>query len=794
MDFKIKEKRWDKTLEEPIISKWKQEKAYSFKKDEEKLVFSIDTPPPYLNTPIHVGHATTYVLMDMFARFRRMKGFNVLFPLGLDNNGLPIEMAAEKKFKKKFFEVSREEFLQMCKEVLKEAGMKSVESFYRLGIGFNSWNLGNKLGDIYETDSPEYRALTQSTFIDLWEKGLVYEDERINNYCPGCRTTIADSEIEYTDLPSKFNDIKFKVKETGEEIVIGTTRPELIPSCGMIIFNPDDERYKELEGKTAVTPLFEKAIPIQAHPFADKEKGTGLMMMCSAGDTTDIRFYREMGLEPVISIGQDGRMNENAGFLEGMLVKEAREKTIEELKSKNLLVKQEDIMHRTPICERSKDPIEFISMPEFYVKQLNFKKDMMDIAYSLEFYDEKSRQLLVDWISSVSIDWPISRRRYYATEIPLWYCEKCSEVYLPPKGKYYQPWKERPPIRGCPKCGHEKFKGETRVFDTWFDSSNTPLYILGYERFQDFFDENKPCYLRPQGKEIVRTWLYYTLLKSYLLNGESIFQDVWINYHIVDEHGKKMSKSVGNVIDPKEILVKYGAEPFRMWAAVEGNLDSTDFRCSYERIEGAGKTLTKLWNVSRFISMFPKAEKPNELIELDKWIISELKNIADLANKKFKDYDFHNPIILLKNFLWEAFASHYMEMVKGRAYNNEGKFSKEEQDSALYTLHYCLDVMLKMFAPVIPMITYKLYNDLYGKDVHFEEFPVIEENYKEEVGFETKDLIALNSEVWKAKKDAGRSLRDEVEKLAVPAIFKGIEKDLKQAHNVSNLEFKNTEK
>ncbi|MBW2995069.1 class I tRNA ligase family protein, partial [Candidatus Woesearchaeota archaeon] len=572
--------------------------------------------------------------------------------------------------------------------MLEEASLASMDSFLKCGIGFNSWKIGTEIGEIYETDSSDYRALTQETFIEMWGKGLIYEDERINNYCPGCQTTLADAEVVYKDFSTLFNDIVFKVKETGEKLVIGTTRPELVCTCGMVIFNPADKRYKHLDGKTAITPIFEKAIPIKAHPMAEIEKGTGLVMMCSAGDLSDIRFFRDMNLEPVIAINQDGTMNKHAGFLKGLKVEEARKKMIETLDAKGLLVKQQKVVHRTPVCERSKDPIEFIAMPEFYVKQVEFKDEMRKLADKMKFFASESKQIFLDWNDSVAIDWPISRRRYYATEVPLWYCDDCGETILPEKGKYYQPWKEKAPVSKCPKCGSAKLRGEERVFDTWFDSSITPLYILKYSRNPDFFEKNSPCSLRPQGKEIIRTWLYYTVLKDYLLTGKCIFDDVWINYHIVDEKGHKMSKSVGNIIDPKEVLDKFGGEPFRLWAAVEGNLTKTDFRCSFERIEGAKKTLTKLWNVARFISMFPEPKGKTEIMESDKWIMTEVDRLIKLAGEEYEKYNFHLPVIETKHFIWETFASHYIEMVKNRAYNENNKYKKEQQMGALHTLNY----------------------------------------------------------------------------------------------------------
>ncbi|MBI4144967.1 valine--tRNA ligase [Candidatus Woesearchaeota archaeon] len=781
---KLAEKAWSKDFEAKTIAAWRKA-PWAFNPKTKRRVYSIDTPPPYVNAPVHMGHASSYSMMDFFARYKRMTGHDVLFPLGLDRNGLPIEVAAEKKSGKKFNMLPREEFLKLCKQVLEEASATSVDTFAKLGISFNSWNVGTKLGDIYHTDSPEYRASTQATFIDLWKKGLIYEADRVNNYCPGCQTTIADSEIDYEDIPTLFSDIKWKIKETNEEVVIGTTRPEFLGSCAMVIYNPADDRYKHLEGKHAIIPLYNRVVPIKAHPYAQMDKGTGLVMMCAFGDQTDVRFFREQNLEPRILIGIDGRMNEHAGSLKGLKVKQGREKILEELKAAKLVASQRQITHRTPICSRSRDHIEFIGMKEFYLKQVEFKDTMLELAQNVKFFAPESRQLLVDWINSVSIDWPISRRRYYATEVPLWYCKKCREPMLSKRGTYVQPWKDPAPAKSCPKCKSSEFEGETRVFDTWFDSSISPLYILGWDREQAFFETHKPCSLRPQGKDIVRTWLYYTLLKCYLLTDEAIFDSVWINHHIVDEKGNKMSKSVGNIIDPQEVIKRYGAEALRFWVAAEGNITQTDLRCSYQRIEGAGKTLTKLWNVARFVSMFPEPQGRAELSELDKWLLHEINELVKLCKEKYDQYDFHNPIVALRNFLWETFASHYLELCKNRAYNESGAFSKEAQNGALQTLHTCLDTLLRLFAPVIPIITSQIYEALWKKDVHQESFPDVKEDRR--VPFTKEGLFEINSAVWKAKKDKGLTLKAEIAELVIPLQFKPIEHDLKIAHNAKKV-------
>ncbi|MCF7910482.1 valine--tRNA ligase [Candidatus Pacearchaeota archaeon] len=791
-------KTWSVEIENQITEKWKKSNQFKFNEKTKKKIYSIDTPPPYINAPIHIGHATTYAYQDFFARYRRMKGFEVLFPLGLDRNGLPIELGAEKKFKISPFKISRKEFLKYCQKLLEETSLASTDTFAKLGISFNSYKKTEELGSVYFTDDDEYRKLTQATFIDLFKKGLVYEDKRINNWDSKLQTTIADSEIDYEERESWFNDIKWKIKETDEEIIIGTTRPELICTCGMVIFNPEDKRYQHLEGRTAISPLFRKEIPIKSHPFAQIDKGTGLAMMCSAGDLTDIQFFREVGLIPIIAIDKNGKMNENAGFLKGLKVKEAREKIIEKLKEKSLLIKQEKIMHKTPISERSKIEVEFIEMDEYYVKQLETKEKIKELAKKMNFVPDFSRKILEDWIDSISIDWPVSRRRFYATEVPLWSCidkKDGIKIYaVPKKGKYYQPWDRAVPkdaeiYKQGEKIGNisdENFKnknweGDTRVFDTWFDSSISVLKILNYTSDKNFFKKAYPCSLRPQGKEIVRTWLYYSLLRCYYETNKMPFEDVWIHNHILDGKGIKMSKSLGNVIDPQDIIKEFGAEAFRLWAAEEGNLAKQDLMCSKERIKGELKTLNKLLNISKFVMLFDKPFKKINLTKFDKLFIEYIENLTSEIDEGYWNYDFHNPSLRLRNFLWDIFASNYIEIIKSRAYNNENKFSEQESDSAKYTLHFLLERLLVLLYPIIPQITSTIAEEK-NIDLLEIEFPKTRK-ITSDLNLVQK-IIDFNSKVWKRKKDSGISLRNKISGIKIPEELKEFEKDLIACHNL----------
>jgi valyl-tRNA synthetase len=787
-------KTWNVEIEREITDMWKESEMFNFNPNTKKRIYSIDTPPPYINAPIHMGHATTYCYMDFFARYKRMKGFEVLFPLGLDRNGLPIEMAAEKKFKISAFDVGRDKFLEYCKKLLEETSAESIDSFAKLGISFSSYREGEKIGSVYKTDDPGYRALTQATFVELYKKGIIYEDLRINNWDPKLRTTIADSEIDYKDIESTFNDIIWKVKETGEQIVIGTTRPELICSCGMVIFHPGDKRYKHLEGKTAITPLFGKEIIIKPDSLADPEKGTGIVMMCSAGDLSDIQFFRENNIMPIISINQDGTMNQNAGFLEGLKVKDARKKIIDELKEKKLLKKQERITHRTPVSERSGAEVEFIEMPEYYLKQLDYLDDLRKISGEINFYPEESREILDRWIDSVKIDWPISRRRFYATPIPLWYAEHGGEklIAIPSPGDYYEPWKEEVPkdavvFKNGNAAGHVrdyknlKWKGEERVFDTWMDSSISELALVRYRTDEKFFKKAYPVTLRPQGKEIVRTWLYYTLLRGFLETGKSCFEDVWINQHILDNNGRKMSKSLGNIVDPQKLLKEYGAEAIRLWAVLEGDLAKQDLRCSEERIKGELKTINKLLNLSKFILQFKKPKKKPELTELDDLFSEYINQLINHTDEHYEKYDFHSPFERIRFFLWEVLASNYIEIVKARAYNEDKIFSKEEQESAIFTLYYLLENLIVLLYPIIPQVT-----SVIGKELGIDllKFELKKMKTKNADLSLVDKVMEFNSEVWKMKKERGVSLRENLEGAKIPKELKAFEKDLKACHKI----------
>jgi len=779
---RIEAKRWDKSWEGAFLDEWDKSNIYEFKLKNGGRVYSIDTPPPYINSPIHIGHAYTYVWMDAIARYRRMKGFDVLFPLGLDRNGLPIEVQVEKEYKMSPRTTPREEFLGKCRELLNRYEGVTLGYFKRLGISFNSWRVSHAPGGLYETDDPEFRRLTQETFIELYRRGLIYEGKKTVNYCPRCGTTISDAEVEYEDLETDLVYVRFAI-EGGGEVTVATTRPELLGACKAVIFNPDDDRYRDLKGRRAVVPMYGRSVPIIPHPYAKPDFGTGLVMICSFGDSADLQVFRELGLEPTYLIGEDGRMTGDAGPYAGLSVKEARRRIVEDLRTGGYLVKIERIRHRTPVCWRCKTPIELIASDEFFVKQVAFRDELLGAMGEMNFHSPKSGELLRSWISSLSEDWPISRKRYYGTEIPLWYCRNCGERIVPPPGKYYQPWREPPPVDSCPRCGSRDFVGETRIFDTWFDSSSTVEYVLGYLWDRGFFDGNFPASLRPQGKEIVRSWLYFTFLKSVLLFGRAPFRDVWVHMHVVDEEGRKMAKSLGNVVDPGEVIDRYGAEALRAWAFLEGDITEGDIRCSYRRIEGHARYLTKLWNLARFVSSFP-AEPGCELnVDTDRWIVAGLGRLVEDVNSHNDSYDFHAAMDAIRSFTWGVFADHYVEMVKERAYGRG--FGDSERGSAWCGLHTVLREILLLQAPMLPFITDAIWRQLYsvdGSSIHVQRYPEHIDHDKSLLDY-TDDIIEFNSRIWTEKKTRGISFMDPIE-AQIPDRLRRFEPDLAALHRI----------
>lgn len=765
---KLREKQWTPALEARVLDAWQREPdLYRFEPSAGRQVYIIDTPPPYPSGTWHPGAVVGYSLIDAIARSRRMLGFAVLFPFGLDRNGINIERTVESKYKRPLHSWDRQEFIDKCREEIRGIG-EGIESLARrMGMSMD-------LSGPYHTDSDAYRAFSQGIFIDLWNRGLVYRGERPSIFCPVCGTPLAEADIEYEERASELHTIRFPL-EGGGSISIATTRPELLPAARAVIVHPDDARWSAAQGRQAVIPIFGQRVPVVPHPAAKVEFGSGAAMICSYGDTEDIRLFRELRLDPVKAIDEQDRMTEAAGRYAGTTVDEARKAIVADLRASGALEKSDPVRHATPICSRSLNPIEFLSTEGWYLKQLEFRDEVRRLARAMEFHPPRSRSLLLDWVDGLTIDWPISRRRYYHTEIPLWYCDRCGETLAPPPGKYYRPWRDPAPFPQCPKCGGTKFRGEEGVFDTWMDSSNSNLWVAGYGKDRRFFEEHFPVSLRPQGRDIVRTWLYYTTLKSWLVRKEQPFEHVFIHGMGLDERGRAMHRTLGNYLPAEPLLERFGADAIRFFGATEAGAGD-DFRISEARVQGARNFITKLWNTARFISSFPNP-KSGKLRAADEWILAELnRTIADcLAG--YGDANLAIAAGHCREFVWNLFAPHYVEMVKGRAYDGDS--------GALWTLHTVLRDLLRLLAPIIPFVTDACWRELYGGSVHRERFPPIRAEIRASLAEATAAIVAFNSEVWKRKKDQALPLSATVEGVEVPEALRAFSADLKRMHRLT---------
>ena len=818
----IEDKRWSIDLEKRIQEEHYSDsklynQRYAFNPKSGKEIFVVDTPPPYPSGTWHIGAVAQYSMIDVIARSQRLLGKEVFFPWGVDRNGINIEFTVEKNTGRKMKTFERAEFLDLCRDTIEEYTQAMRETAARVGLSCD-------FDKEYLTDSDEYRGVSQSIFVDLFKRGEIVEDLRPNIYDPVEGTTIADAEVERLQRITKLIDIRWTT-EDGLDVIISTTRPELICACGIVVVHPDDQRYQHLVGKQIVLPVEtngrSKSVEITTHPSVKSDFGSGVLMVCSFGDQNDVAVFRELGLSPFQAIDLEGNMTDISGPYVGMKVKDAREQAIEDLTSAdrivNIIEKEQDV----PVSERGKNPVEIILLKEWYVRQTHIQDRMRELIEDMEFHPVRNKQFLLDWMDNISIDWPISRRRWYHTEVPIWYSEDGTKIITPPSGVYVQPWREGPPAGSrvlqrdtrkdvgswedlCSSLG--TVIGEEKVFDTWMDSSNSNLYVSGYLSDSDLFAKAFPTGIRPQGKEIVRTWLYYTLLKSALLLDSPGFKHIWIDGLGMDPWGRKMSKSLGNGIDANSVLEcgaggrtgswkirgpdkvvnlranKIGSECFRLWKACDAQVGD-DFQINPEDIEQKYfGVLTKMFNVARFASQF---QVPSDLDNFtgdlqpeDEWILSEFQLVMKRVEQGWKEIDIYTAAQSLKNFATGVLPSHWLEMVKSRLYDGD--------EAAAWTLHRIVRDLLDAFAPICPFFSHYLSSTLYNRSaVEADTFPQIKLNFQTKNWTELTDsVMVFNSEVWKMKKDEGLSLNSEIGGVSLPSNLDCLQTSLTRMHKL----------
>lgn len=688
-------KKYNSTEEEQkILNFWKENDVFTFKKDEAKKIYSIDTPPPTVSGKMHIGHSFSYSQQDIVARYKRLKGFNVFYPFGTDDNGLPTERLVEKLKKVQSTRMDRSEFRTLCYNTIKEIKDDFVSDWINLGVSCD-------FTKSYSTISEESQKISQKSFIELFKKGLIYEQEAPMSWCTKCQTAIAQAEFESKDIPSHFNDIIFKSTE-GDDLIIATTRPEFLPACVALFAHPDDERYTHLKGKEAVVPLTNEKVPILFDEVVEKDKGTGLMMVCTFGDKEDIDKWKRHELPLKIIFTKYGKMNELAGKYEGLTIKNARAEIINDLKENDLLVNQKDIVHPVNVHERCGTELEFLKTKQWFINILDHKEVLLEEVEKLNWSPAYMKNRMIHWIENLNWDWCISRQRSFGIPFPVWRHKETGEIILPEESQL-----PVDPLRDTPNgYNKEDLIPETDIMDTWATSSISPR--IGLETYGLDSKEFTPMSLRPQAHDIIRTWAFYTLVRSFHEDKKLPWNDIVISGFVMAAKGEKMSKSKGNVVDPRKVIEKYSADILRFWAA--GSKLGEDLPYKELDLQAGQRFVTKLWNSFKFLHFFlsneekwSPEEKP-ELTTLDKWMLAELDKLIEKNAENFDKYEYDKVKYRTEQFFWQTFCDNYIEIVKDRLYKPE-IYGEAAKASGLYTYYKVLKSLNVMMNPITPFVT-----------------------------------------------------------------------------------------
>ncbi len=757
-DPKEAEPRWQKY--------WETEKLFEFHPHLKKETYSIDTPPPTVSGKMHLGHAFSYSQQDMIARFQRMRGKNVFFPFGTDDNGLPTEKLIEKSRNLLSKNMNRKDFIKICEEVIKEEKPKFIQSWKDIGMSADFQHS-------YSTINRHCQITSQASFIELYQQGRIYQQESPGTFCVSCQTAIAQAEFESIELKSSFNDIIFKCG--GKDLVISTTRPELIPACVALFHHPQDPRYAKLKGKFALVPLYDYEVPILADESVDKEKGSGLMMVCTFGDKEDADKWFRYNLPLRVVLEKNGRLNELAGELKGLKILEARKKILEQLKDKNLLLRQQEITHAVNVHERCKTEIEFLKTKQWYIKVLDRKEELLEAAKQIVWYPEHMRVRYDHWVQNLNWDWCISRQRHFGIPIPVWNCKSCQKMILPELKDLPIDPQLHSPKKAC-SCGSKEFIVETDVLDTWATSSLTPDIASNWkdQGEYDYKYTDQPFSLRPQAHDIIRTWLFYTLVKSWYHHRRVPWKQVMISGHALDTQGRKMSKSLGNIIEPQLMIQKYSADALRFWAA--GSKLGEDLPFMEKDLLTGQKFINKLWNASKFNLLHLDDYNPYEKIKntevFDRWLLSKLQKLIQESTDSFELYEYSRIKSEVEQFFWHTFCDQYLEIVKDRLYNPAQR-GTEARKSAQQGLYWGLLGLLKLIAPVMPHISEEIYQLYFAqkeeeKSIHTSSWPEFMKELIDEEAELTGDLgIDIIDLVRKFKSEQKMSLKDEIKELVL---------------------------
>ena len=710
-------------LEDRIYEKWLQKKYFHAEVDHSKKPFTIVIPPPNITGQLHMGHALDNTMQDILIRFKRMQGYNALWQPGTDHASIATEVKIIETLKKQGIDkhdLGRDGFLERAWEWKKEYGGRIISQLKKLGSSCD-WDR-----ERFTMDEGCNKAVTE-VFCKMHEKGWIYKGARIINWCPVCNTSISDAEVEYEEQAGHFWHIKYPLVDengqpsTTEFLEFATTRPETMLGDTAVAVHPDDERYTYLHGRQVWLPIVNKAIPVVEDAYVDMEFGTGVVKITPAHDPNDFEVGKRHNL-PVINImNDDATINENGGIYAGMDRYEARDAIVKELDKEGLLVKIEDYSHNVGTHDRCKTTVEPLVKEQWFVKMDELIKPAAEAVRNgeIKLVPERMQKTYFNWTDNIK-DWCISRQLWWGHRIPAYYCDDCGETVVA---------KQMPAV--CPKCGGSHFTQDPDTLDTWFSSALWPFSTLGWPEMTEDLKYFYPTDVLVTGYDIIFFWVIRMIFSGYEQMGEKPFKTVLFHGLVRDSQGRKMSKSLGNGIDPLEIIDQYGADALRL-TLITGNAPGNDMRFYYERVEASRNFANKVWNASRFIMMNMEDKviptNAKEFLEpVDKWIISKLNNLVKEVTDNMEKYELGIAVQKVYDFIWDEFCDWYIEMVKPRLYNSDNAASR---NAALYTLKTVLIDALKLLHPYMPFITEEIFCTLQDEEesIMISSWPVYDES------------------------------------------------------------------
>ncbi|KKR97231.1 MAG: Valine-tRNA ligase [candidate division TM6 bacterium GW2011_GWE2_41_16] len=768
------------------INLWDSENIYAYQVPlKGQKLYSVDTPPPTVSGSLHIGHIFSYTQTDMIVRYHRMCGEAVFYPMGFDDNGLATIRFVEKARGVSSHKMKRSEFTALCLEETVKAEAQFKDLWQKIGLSVD-WN------SLYSTIDERSRFLAQKSFIELYNKGFVYRRDEVTPFCTCCRTSVAQAELDDKEVSSKFYDIAFSVDGVGE-VIIATTRPELLFSCVAVLYNPTDARYTNLQGKQARVALTGKYVPIIADEKVLIDKGSGLVMCCTFGDSTDVAWYKEHKLPYIQSIGLDGIFLPNTDFLAGLKVEQARERMVERLKSENLIKAEKAITHAVHIHERCKNAVEYVSLQQWFVKIVEHKPTFLALADQINWYPSFMKVRYQNWVEGVSWDWCISRQKGFGISFPVWHCRACGEVLIAPVDRLPIDPQESEYGLSC-SCGSTDIIPDTDVMDTWNTSSISPYLCtdIMHGKKDDVFAEGvfESMSMRPQAHDIIRTWAFYTIVKAWMHSGVLPWNNIVISGHVLSSNKEKISKSQGNSpLDPQKLLERYSADAIRYWSGSGALGQDTAF--SEDQLKQGNRSVVKLWNALRFISEHRTvgALPPKLHGTVNRWIMHRASQTLGAYKDHFEKNEFSRALETVEQFFWRDVCDNYLEMVKDMLFKPE-QYDQAEVESTKLTLNNIGLRLIQLYAPFMPYVTEELYQQMYRSDaampsIHATSFAVVGDAYVDERAVQIVDILQqVVSSVRRMKTESKLSLKTPLIQLLISVSGESIESLKKVEHIV----------